>query len=179
MNRIIIVFLFAIVLVGCEGTFDDVVYMVEDAIHAEKGEATQEGELLQGVVTKVTDGDTFTVELNGVEEKVRPILVDSPEICHWNSPKDCEAEPFGDEATVFAEELLLGETVYLEQDVSERDRYGRMLFYVYLEDGRMFQELLLAEGLAEVAVFEPDIKYMNEFLEIQEQAQKEKVGIWE
>ncbi|NKR09567.1 thermonuclease family protein, partial [Escherichia coli] len=105
--------------------------------------------------------------------------VDAPEICHRNSPKDCEAEPFGDEATIFAEELLLDEIVYLEPDVSERDRYDRMLFYVYLEDGRMFQELLLAEGLAEVAVFEPDIKYMDEFFKIQEQAQKEKVGIWE
>ncbi|MDO7285885.1 thermonuclease family protein [Shouchella clausii] len=161
MKRIITVFMAIIILTGC----------IESA-------ETQEGELLQAVVTKVTDGDTFTVKINGVEEKVRPILVDAPEICHWNSGKDCEPEPFGNEATAFAEDTLLGETVYLEQDVSERDRYGRLLFYVYLSDGQMFQELLLAEGLAEVAVFEPDVKYKDRFFVIQEQAQKEKVGIW-
>lgn len=135
--------------------------------------------MTKGVVTYVTDGDTFTVQTeDGQEQRVRPILVDAPEICHRNSPKDCEPEDFGLEATDFAEEILLGETVYLEQDVSETDRYDRVLSYVYLENGDMYQELLLAEGLAKVAVYPPDTKYQVHLEKLEATAQENKIGIW-
>lgn len=135
---------------------------------------------ISGKVIYVTDGDTFTVELeNGEEEKVRPILVNAPEICHNSSPSDCKPEPFGEEATAFAKDTLQGETVFLERDESERDQYGRMLFYVYLENGEMYQEKLLEEGLAEVAVYEPDTKYQQELEKVEEKAKSNNKGQWQ
>ncbi|QQK80357.1 thermonuclease family protein [Salicibibacter cibi] len=140
---------------------------------------TSEGGELQGTVVNIVDGDTFDVNIQGMgDERVRPIMVDAPEICHQHDPPECEPEPYGDEATEFATEVLLGETVYLEQDESERDQYDRLLFYVYVEEDRMFQEMLLEEGLAEVAVFEPDVRYEEEFYEIQEEAQEDGKGMW-
>ena len=146
-----------------------------DPASTEVEEKTQ----LEATVTYIVDGDTFDVEFeNGDIERVRPILVDAPEVCHQSSPSDCEPDPFGEEATEFTKELLEGQTVYLKQDVSERDRYDRMLFYVFLEDGRMYQELILAEGLAEIAIFEPDTLYLNELEGYQEEAQKNEINMW-
>lgn len=172
MKKLILLVIPFLFVVGCEEMFEDVVDNQEVMI--------LDGEdYLQGTVVYVVDGDTFDVEIEGVgKERIRPILVDTPEICHQHSPADCEPEPFGEEASDFTRDFLLGETVYLEQDVSERDRYDRMLFYVYLEDGRMFQEVLLEEGLAEVAVFEPDIRYKDDFFDIQARAQEQSHGIW-
>jgi micrococcal nuclease len=172
MNKLFLLLIPLLFLVSCEEMFEDVVIKQE-------GPILEEEDRLQGTVVYVVDGDTFDVEIEGVgKERVRPILIDAPEICHQHSPADCEPEPFGEEASEFARTFLLGETVYLEQDVSERDKYDRMLFYVYLEDGRMFQEILLEEGLAEVAVFEPDVRYKDDFFDIQEQAQKQNQGLW-
>lgn len=138
-----------------------------------------ENERIEATVTNIVDGDTFDVHIDGYgEDRVRPILVDAPEICHQHSPPECEPEPFGEEATILAEEVLLDKTVYLEQDASERDQYDRLLFYVYLENGQMFQEILLENGLAEVVVFPPDIKYKDAFYEIESLAKENKVGMW-
>ncbi|MCC2252744.1 thermonuclease family protein [Virgibacillus sp. AGTR] len=133
----------------------------------------------KGLVVYVIDGDTFDVQLeNGETERIRPILVNAPEICHDSSPADCEPEPYGDEATDFTRDLLDGETVYLEQDVSERDPYDRRLYYVYLEDGQMFQEIILAEGLAEIAVFEPDVKYQSHLETFEQKAKDQQINMW-
>lgn len=169
-KKSLLVALFLLFLYGCQGVFGDI----------SPTSPPQDFEnRTKGVVTYVTDGDTFTVQTeDGQEQRVRPILVDAPEICHKSSPADCEPEPYGEEASIFAEALLLDQTVYLEQDVSETDRYDRVLAYVYLENGEMYQELLLAEGLAEVAVFPPDVKYQEYLEEIQATAQDNGVGIW-
>lgn len=160
----------AVLISGCE---------LSEENNSPVAEVGNESDLMPGVVTYVVDGDTFDVELDsGETERIRPILVDAPEICHQSSPADCEPEPYGEEASIFAEELLLDQTVYLEQDVSETDRYDRVLAYVYLENGDMFQELLLAEGLAEVAVFPPDVKYQAELEEVEQKAKENGVGIW-
>jgi len=66
----------------------------------------------------------------------------------------------------------------LEQDVSERDPYDRLLFYVYLEGGQMYQELILSEGLAEVAVYEPDTKYQSHLEKVEQKAREEQVNMW-
>ncbi|MBB6449945.1 micrococcal nuclease [Geomicrobium halophilum] len=142
-------------------------------------QSPSDGDKLQGTVVNIVDGDTFDVNIRGVgDERVRPIMVDAPEICHQHDPPECEPEPFGEEATEFAVDVLLGETVYLEPDVSERDPYDRLLFYVYVEEDQMFQEMLLEEGLAEVVVFEPDVRYREEFYEVQEEAQEQEKGMW-
>ncbi|PAF38821.1 hypothetical protein CHH58_05195 [Terribacillus saccharophilus] len=144
----------------------------EEALEAIPGDT-------KGTVTHVTDGDTFTVELeSGEEEYVQLISVNAPETCHYNSLSNCEPEPFSEEAAAFAKETLQDETVYLEQDEFDRDQYGHMLFYVYLESTEMYQSMLLREGLAEVAVHEPNIKYQQELKESAEQAKTDSKGIW-
>ncbi|WP_160140963.1 thermonuclease family protein [Bacillus sp. SLBN-3] len=125
------------------------------------------------------DGDTFDVKLdNGETERVRPILVDTPEICHKSSPPDCEVDPYGNEATEFTRDLLDGKTVYLELDTSPRDPYDRLLAYVYLEDGRMYQEVILKEGLAKIMAIKPNVKYQSQFESIEQEAKDQSLNLW-
>ncbi len=123
-------------------------------------------------VTNVVDGDTIDVEIDGETYRVRLVLIDTPEV-HGRS--DC----YGKEASEFVKELLpLGTVVELERDVSETDRFGRLLRYVYLEDGTMVNELLLSEGYAQVATFPPDLRYIDRFLELQREAREAGRGLW-
>lgn len=125
-------------------------------------------------VLNVVDGDTIDVKLpNGNKERIRLLLVDTPETKHPNKP----VQPFGPEASEFTKKTLTEQRVELEFDVQERDKYGRLLAYVYLND-QMFNQMLLEKGLARVAVFPPNTKYVDEFRAIQEKAQKEAIGIW-
>ncbi|CAJ1003856.1 SPBc2 prophage-derived endonuclease YokF [Brevibacillus aydinogluensis] len=128
---------------------------------------------IQAKVTDVVDGDTFKVTINGKEETVRMLLIDTPETKHPQKP----VQPFGPEASKFTKDLLTGKTVELEKDVSEQDKYGRLLAYVYV-DGQSVQEKLLEKGLARVAVYPPDVKNVDKYRDIQEKAQKAGVGIW-
>ncbi|MEK3966268.1 MULTISPECIES: thermonuclease family protein [Paenibacillus] len=131
-------------------------------------------ETIEVQVISVTDGDTFTVKLqDGTSEKVRLILIDTPETKHPSKP----VQPFGLEASAYTAEILTGKTVKLEYDVSERDKYGRILAYAYVGD-KMVNEMLLEKGLARVAVYQPDVKYVDQFREIQKKAQSAKLGIW-
>jgi micrococcal nuclease len=123
-------------------------------------------------VVKVVDGDTIDVQLEGQQYRIRYILVDTPETYGGT-------EPFGPEASAFNAQLVDGQTVWLEKDVSETDRYGRLLRYVYLADGRMVNEELLRAGLATVATFPPDVKYVDRFLTVQAEAQRAGVGLWQ
>ncbi|MFV8830228.1 thermonuclease family protein [Alkalihalobacterium sp. APHAB7] len=127
-------------------------------------------------VVRVVDGDTIIVKLdNGQEERVRLLLVDTPESVHPNKP----VQPFGPESSQLAKDMMpVGEKVYLEMDVGERDRYGRLLAYVWVGD-KMFNELLLEKGLARVAyVFAPNTRHVDRFYEIQKKAQQQAIGIW-
>jgi micrococcal nuclease len=124
-------------------------------------------------VISVVDGDTIHVSIRGKKETVRLVLIDTPETKHPTKP----IEPFGPEASKFTKDLLEGKEVKLEQDVSIRDRYGRLLMYVWLDD-RLVNELLLEKGLARVAVFPPDVKYVEAFRAVQKRAQDAAIGIW-
>ncbi|QGQ96959.1 nuclease [Paenibacillus psychroresistens] len=128
---------------------------------------------IDALVTSVVDGDTLHVLINNKKETVRLVLVDTPETKHPTKP----IEPFGPEASKFTKELLEGKVVKLEQDVSATDRYGRLLKYVWL-NGQMVNEILLEKGLARVAVFPPDVKYVEAFRAVQKKAQEAKIGIW-
>ncbi|WP_405054376.1 thermonuclease family protein [Tepidibacillus marianensis] len=136
--------------------------------------ATQAPQLIEVKVIRVVDGDTFVAKVDGKEEKIRLLLVDTPETVHPTKP----VQPFGPEASKFTKEMLASQTVGLEFDVQERDKYGRLLAYVYLSDGTMLNELLLEKGLAQVVVFQPNVKYVDRFREIQKQAKEKKLGIW-
>lgn len=127
----------------------------------------------EGVVSRVLDGDTIEMLLDGNSYLIRYNLIDAPETIHPVKP----AEPFGKEAYEANREMVEGKRVRLEKDTRERDVYGRLLRYVYV-DGVMVNEELLRRGLSRVAVFPPDVKYLSHFLKVERQAQAAKVGIW-
>jgi len=183
---IIIIMSIQLLLVGCslsdvanEIESKDIMYVVDRLLESIEDTHDIDTERIEGTVTYIVDGDTFDiVTSNGEKQRVRPILIDTPEICHKNSPKDCKPEPYGEKAKEFTNQLLNNQTVYLEQDVQEKDRYDRYLYYVYLEDGTMFQELLVEKGLAQVKAFPPDVKHQVKLEQKQKEAQNNKVGIW-
>lgn len=123
-------------------------------------------------ITRVVDGDTIEISpsVEGLWT-VRLIGVDTPETYGG-------AQPYGQEASDFTRQNLEGREVALELDVEKVDPYGRLLAYVYLPDGEMFNETLLQEGYAQVATFPPNVKYVDRFLEAQREARAANRGLW-
>jgi micrococcal nuclease len=123
-------------------------------------------------VTRVVDGDTIeiTPSVEGLST-VRLIGVDTPET-HGGT------QPYGPEASDFTRQNLEGEEVSLELDVEKVDPYGRLLAYVYLADGEMFNETLVEQGYAQVATFPPNVKYADRFVEAQREARTANRGLW-
>ena len=123
-------------------------------------------------VTRVVDGDTIDISPS-VEgrSRVRLIGMDTPEV-HFGT------QPYGPEASAFAKRELDGEEVGLDLDVQKIDPYGRLLAYVYLPDGQMFNETLLRQGYAQVATFPPNVKYVDRFLAAQREAREANRGLW-
>ena len=121
-------------------------------------------------VVSVVDGDTIKIEGG---EIVRYIGVDTPETVDPRRPIEC----FGKEASGKNKELVQGKVVELEKDVSERDRYGRLLRYIWIGD-TMVNEVLVREGFARVATFPPDVKYVERFLAAEQAAREENKGLW-
>lgn len=137
-------------------------------------------------VLKVVDGDTIVIDRGQGQEKVRFILVDTPETKH---PKK-GVEYFGKEASTFTTNSLSGKTIYLQKDVSETDRYNRLLRYIWIERpssnepteeeirSKCFNAILLAGGYAQVTTFPPDVKYVDLFRQIQKEAMDSNKGLW-
>ena len=126
-------------------------------------------------VKRVVDGDTFWVK-DGTEKgmKIRLIGVNTPETVHPQKP----VEYYGKEASAFMKSLLEGKNVILEYDVERKDRYGRTLAYVYLEDGTFVNALLVEEGYAQVATYPPNVKYAEKFSKLQREAREQNKGLW-
>ena len=101
----------------------------------------------------------YADDLQGKLYKVRYIGVDTPEV----------GQPGGTEATSVNIELITSKVVQLEKDVSETDRYGRLLRYVWVDD-TMVNAALITSGHAQVITYPPDVKYQQDFLELQRQA---------
>lgn len=125
-------------------------------------------------VTRVVDGDTIKVNYNGKVESVRLIGVDTPESVHPDRSKNT---PQGKLASEFAKSKLEGKEVILEFDVQERDQYDRLLAYVWI-DGEMFNKVLLREGYAQISTYPPNVKYVEAFTKIQNQARENNKGLW-
>ena len=127
------------------------------------------------VVKRVIDGDTIEIEGG---RKVRYIGIDTPETVDPRKPVQC----FGREAAAKNRELVLGKEVELEKDISETDKFGRLLRYVYIisaEKGRvMVNEDLVREGFAHASSYPPDVKYQSKFNETEKSAQAENLGLW-
>ncbi|MDR4433940.1 thermonuclease [Bacillus tequilensis] len=124
---------------------------------------------------RAVDGDTIKVIYNGKKDTVRYLLVDTPET---KKPNSC-VQPYGKDASKRNKELVSSGELQLEFDKGDRrDKYGRLLAYVYV-DGKSVQETLLKEGLARVAyVYEPNTKYIDQFRLDEQEAKSEKLSIW-
>jgi len=130
--------------------------------------------LITTKVVQVVDGDTVKVEIDGKTETVRIIGIDTPETKHPTKG----VEPWGPEASEFTKSKVEGKEVKLEYDIQSHDMYGRRLAYVYLSDGSMLNALLVKEGLARVATFPPNVKYVDLFTHLQAKARELKMGMW-
>ena len=127
-------------------------------------------------VVRVVDGDTIVVAIGGVDERVRLIGIDTPESVDPRSPVDC----FGLEASAAAKALLPeGSEVQLVRDVEARDRYDRLLAYVYkVDDGTFVNRALAEQGYAEVATFPPNVAHTEELVAAVARARAEGLGLW-
>lgn len=122
------------------------------------------------VVQRVIDGDTLVVQTVGT---VRLIGVDTPETVH---PRRA-VEPFGPEATQFAKTLVQGKTVRVEYDMERRDRYGRALGYVYMDDGTFLNAEIVKQGYGR-AYTGHAFKFRDQFRAYERQARAAKRGLW-
>ncbi len=127
-------------------------------------------------VTKVVDGDTIAIDMNGRTETLRLIGINTPETVDPRRPVEC----FGKEASAKAKAVLTGVRVRVEGDSSQdaRDKYGRMLAYVFLDDGTNFNELMIREGYAYEYTYHFPYKYQREFKEAQRMAKEGGMGLW-
>ncbi len=164
LNQIIVIL--SLVLTGCASA-----------------QLTPTGELQGPVpVLRVIDGDTVELPFGGVDENVRLIGIDTPETYP-------ETEPYGPEASAFTEALLSGQEVYVEIGVEERDRYGRVLAYRYLEDpagdwrsGDMsFRQVnleIVRAGLADPLTIPPNSQFSEMYVQAAREARAEGRGMW-
>lgn len=127
-------------------------------------------------VTKVSDGDTIHIDMDGRDEKVRLIGINTPETVDPRRAVEC----FGKEASTRMKELAGGKIVKLEYDdtQSTRDAYNRLLAYVYLEDGQMLNRKMVAEGYAYEYTYMTPYTYQKEFRQLQTLAQSSERGLW-
>jgi micrococcal nuclease len=132
-----------------------------------------EGDLLEGSVIRVVDGDTIHVKLGDRVEKVRYIGVNTPELHH---PSRGE-EPGGWAAAEVNRRLVGGQRVRLERDVQSRDRHGRLLAYVWIGDVMVNAELVRL-GYAQVTTVPPNVRHQELFLKLQREARDAGRGLW-
>jgi len=129
-------------------------------------------------VTKVIDGDTIDVLIDGKEERVRLIGIDASEVEHEGKPGEC----FGKEAKMYLEGLLNGQTVQLQSDPtqSKRDEYNRLLRYVFLPpEERLVNSIMLSQGFAREYTFKGiPHRYQKEFQDAQRRAEQQKIGLF-
>ncbi len=159
----IVILTLALTLAACGGGDDDV------------ARATTVPDSASGPydVERVVDGDTVRLT-NG--DSVRLIGIDTPETVDPRKPVQC----FGEEASEYARDLLDGESVYLELDPTQGDldRYGRVLAYVWLPDGRHVNEEMVAQGYAHEYTYELPYRYQDEFQAAEAEARDADRGLW-
>lgn len=127
-------------------------------------------------VVRTVDGDTLVVAVEGRQEKVRLIGVDTPESVDPRRPVEC----FGREAARRTAELTDGKRVRLERDTAagDRDSFGRLLRYVYLEDGTLLNELLIRDGYAHEYTHRRPYEFRQRFKDAERDARQAGRGLW-
>jgi micrococcal nuclease len=134
-----------------------------------KGEQIYE-EFEKAYVERVVDGDTLVLEGG---QRLRYIGIDTPETVHPHKDVEC----FGLEASEYNKQLVEGKLVYLESDIQDTDRYGRLLRYVWIDE-EMVNEILVREGYAFASSFPPNVKYQEKFTLLQKEARESEIGLW-
>ncbi|MFA6017283.1 MAG: thermonuclease family protein [Patescibacteria group bacterium] len=129
-------------------------------------------------VIRIVDGDTIEIEGN---KKVRYIGINTPELHDPRKPIEC----FGQAASDENKRLVEGKEIYIQKDVSEVDKYKRLLRYIWIADpltasdeAIFVNDYLIRQGFAQVSTYPPDVKYQDQFLEAQKEAQENKRGLW-
>jgi micrococcal nuclease len=150
-----------------------VVLSTAGCLQGEDTRSTGVAQQSAGLVTTVVDGDTIHVLLGAGSERVRLIGVDAPEIAHPPQPAEC----FGEESAAFAERWLEGRSVRMEFDVERRDRFDRLLAYVF-QGGGLFNERLVAEGFAVERSYPPNLAHQEELRRAETEARQERRGLW-
>lgn len=127
-------------------------------------------------VTKVVDGDTVTIDLDGTPETIRLIGINTPETVDPRKPVEC----FGKQASDQAKTLLAGKQVRIEKDPTQgdRDKYGRLLAYIWRDDGLFFNQHMIQEGYAYEYTYGKPYKYQTQFKSDQATAQSSGKGLW-
>lgn len=137
--------------------------------HTDEPEPPAEGDQnrVSALVVKVVDGDTIDVEIAGEVRRIRYIGMDTPE----------RGDPYFKDATDANKRLVLNRSVELEKDVSETDRFGRALRYVYA-DGLMINAELVKQGFAQASTYPPDVKHQALFSRLEREARSLSRGLW-
>ncbi len=124
-------------------------------------------------VVRVIDGDTIEVSIDGVTKTLRYIGIDTPETVHPSKPVGC----FGAEASAKNRALVENKYVQLKKDVSETDKYGRLLRYVYVGETFVNHTLVLG-GYAHASTYPPDVSHTDDFLRAEKEAREARRGLW-
>jgi len=127
-------------------------------------------------VTAVVDGDTIKIDMNGTAETLRLIGIDTPETVDPRKPVQC----FGKEASSKAKELLSGQSVRIEKDSTQgdRDKYDRLLAYIWREDGLFYNEYMVKQGYAHEYTYDNPYKYQTQFKADEAYARQNQLGLW-
>jgi micrococcal nuclease len=145
------------------------------------------GKTLPAQVVSITDGDTIVVDLQGHKERVRLIGIDAPE-CRPNPKAQKDSIRTGDDirtitemgkrATRYVKTVIRpGDQVSIELDVQDRDRYGRLLGYIWLQDGRMLNEEIARAGYAGLMTIPPNVRYHQRLQEAFRDSQESRRGL--
>jgi micrococcal nuclease len=128
-----------------------------------------------GVVTRVVDGDTVAVRIDGADQRVRYIGVDTPETVKPGTPVQC----FGKAASAYNHRLVDGQSVRLHFDAERHDRYGRLLAYVYrARDGLFVNAALVRGGYATTLTIPPNTAHATQFATLERRARQRHRGLW-
>jgi micrococcal nuclease len=139
-------------------------------------------------VVRIVDGDTLKVRYWGKEESIRLIGIDTPESrVNKKAKRDAKRSgqdikiiiAMGKRATEYVESLVkIGDLITIEFDAQQRDRYSRLLGYVYLSNGKMLNEEIVKAGYAYVMTIPPNVKYQDRFLKAYQESRKKRRGLW-
>jgi micrococcal nuclease len=141
-------------------------YKIVQIVSSPSPVPTSNSQITYAKVTRVIDGDTIVIDTG---QHVRYIGMNTPEL----ESSECYAT----EASEINKNLVLGKTVKLEKDVSETDKYGRLLRFVYVDD-TFVDDYLVKDGAAKIMTVPPDVEYKDEFFQSQNYAKENKLGLW-